>query len=127
MQQLQGVQRDTCRMQDVHGRLGHARRLLSGFGQHRVAGGQCRGHLARKNCEREIPRADTDPDTACREAQRVGLTRHAIGDANLRAVDGGAGNGLHDALGFIRVVAQKVHRLTHLGHRVAPGLERFLD
>ena len=37
------------------------------------------------------------------------------------------GQGLHDALGFERVVTQKVHRFTHLGHSIAPGFERLFD
>ena len=34
---------------------------------------------------------------------------------------------LHDALGFVGVIAQEVHRFAHFGDAVAPGLERFLD
>ena len=34
---------------------------------------------------------------------------------------------LHDAFGFIGVVAQEVDRFADFGHRVAPGLERFFD
>jgi hypothetical protein len=37
------------------------------------------------------------------------------------------GQRLHDALGLIGVVTQKVDRFAHLADRIAPGLEGFLD
>ena len=36
-------------------------------------------------------------------------------------------NRRHDALGFIGVVAQKVHRLAHFSHGIAPGFKRLFD
>ena len=78
VQQLQHPLGHTGCMQQPHGGLGHARRLLGGFGQHGVAGGQRCGHLADKNGQRKIPGADADPDAARTQAQGVGFARDAM-------------------------------------------------
>ena len=36
-------------------------------------------------------------------------------------------HGLHDAFGFVGVVAQEVHRFAHFAHCVAPGLVGFFN
>ena len=58
------------------------RRLLGRLGQHGVAGGERRGHLAGEDRQREVPGADADPGAARRQAQHVALAggagqRHA--------------------------------------------------
>ena len=116
VQQLQRVLGNTCPVQQPDGVPGHARRLLGRLGQHGVASDQRSGDLAGKNSQRKIPRADADPDAAPGQTQLVGLAGRP-----------GQRHGLHDALGFARVVAEKIDRFAHFGHRVAPGLASFLD
>ena len=57
-QQLQRAARHAGRLQHAHRLGGDQRRLLGRLGQHRVAGGQRRGHLAGEDGQREVPRAD---------------------------------------------------------------------
>ena len=105
VQQLQRIGRHTVLMHQLDRHQGNGRGLLGGFGQHGVAGDQRRGDLTAENGQREIPGTDAHPGTHRRVARRL----------------------LGDALGFVGVVAQEVHRLAHFGHRVRPGLEGFLD
>jgi hypothetical protein len=55
-QELQYAARNTRLMQQLHGLEGDERRLLGGLGHHRVSGGKGRGHLAREDRQRKIPR-----------------------------------------------------------------------
>ena len=127
MQQLQGVYRHTRSVQQIDRRLRHARGLLGGLGQHGVASRQRGGQLARKNGQRKVPRADADPHATRGEAQGVGLSGHAVHEVGLRVLHLRHQHGLHDALGLVGVVAQKVDRLAHFSYRVAPGLVGLLD
>ena len=120
VQQLQRTLRHPGSMQEFDRFPRHARRLLGRFGQHGIARGQRGGHLAYKDRQWKIPRADADPRTARDQAQRVGFPRDS--ECPTRH-----GDGLHDALGFICVIAQEIHRLTHFACRIAPRLEGFLD
>ena len=86
----------------LHRQRSNGGRGLGRFGQHRVACGQCSGHLSHKNRQRKIPGAD-----AQHRAQRC------------------VGAGVKVAAYLCGVVAQKVHRLTQFSHGVAPGLACF--
>ena len=101
-EQMECVARHAGLVQMAHGLGGDQRRLLGGFGQHHVAGGQRGGDLASEDGEREIPRADADH----------GAERHVGGVVELRG-------------GLRGVEAQKVDRLAHLGDGVGVGLAGF--
>ena len=101
-QQVQRLARHARFVQQPHRLRGHERRLLGGLGEHGVARGQCGGHLADEDGQREVPRADAGH----------WAERQVGGVVPLRAQ-------------LLRVVAQEVHRLAHLGHGVGPGLAGF--
>ena len=101
-QQLHGGAGHTGLPQQAHGLGGDQRGLLCRLGQHGVACGQCGGHLAHEDGEREVPGAD-----AGHGAQRD------------------VGGVVEGALHLRGVVAQEVHGFTHLGHGVAGALARF--
>ena len=124
MQQLQRAFGYASSMQQLDGFQRNAWRLLGGFGQHRVAGGQRGCDLPHKDRQRKVPRADADPGAACGQGQLVAFT----GDAQ-QGVAGKTRHDLrlHDALGLLRVVAQKVDGFAHLTDCVTPGLEGLLD
>ena len=99
-----------------HRARGDQRRLLGGLGEHGVARGQRRGHLAGEDGQRKIPRADAHEHTAAvhgaaRCARRSG-----------RACCSGVAK---SRFGARRVVAQEVHRLAHFGERIRPCLAGF--
>src|SRR2546427_9604881 len=48
--------------------------LLGGLGDDAVAGGECSGHLAQEDRQREVPRADADEHAAAVQLQLVGFT-----------------------------------------------------
>ena len=98
-QKLQRTARHARRMQQLHGAVGDQRRLLGRLGQHHVAGGQGGGQLARKDGQREIPRAD-----AGNGAERQGVRR---------------------VFHLRRVVAQEVDGFADFRDRVWQGLARF--
>ena len=100
--QLHGIDRHPGFMQNFHHHVSHQRRLLSGLGQHAVAAGQRRRHLAGKNRQREVPRAD-----AQHHAQRT-----------VRVVVKRSGH-------LRGVVTQEIHRLAHFGNRVGQRLAGF--
>ena len=88
--------------QSLHGQRGNGGGGFGRFGQHRVACGQCGGHLSHKNRQRKIPGADAQH----RAQRRVGA-------------------GVKVAAHLCCVITQKVHRLTQFSHGVAPGLACF--
>ena len=55
-QQLQHVGRHAGLVQQLRGEEGDDRRLLGRLGEHRIAGGQRRRHLAGEDRQREVPR-----------------------------------------------------------------------
>jgi hypothetical protein len=77
-QELQRRFRHAGFVQQAHGGRGDQRRLLGRLGEHRVAGGERRGHLAGEDRERKIPRADAG-DRPERRVAACGLGR-ALGD-----------------------------------------------
>ena len=97
--QLDGIDRHTGFMQNFDHHIGHQRRLLGRFGQRAVAAGQRRSHLAGKNRQRKVPRADAQHHA--QRAVRVVVKR------------GGDLGG---------VVTQEIHRLAHFGNRVGQRL-----
>ncbi len=103
-QQLHRAGRHAGLAQDAHRLRGDQRGLLGGLGQHRVAGGQRRAHLAGEDRQREVPRADAD-HRAERAVRIVGEPA-----AHLR-----------------RVVAQEIHRLAHFGDGIGQRLARLAD
>ena len=58
-------------MQQRDGLGGDQRRLLGGFRDHRVAGGERGGDLAKEDGERKIPRADADENAAAASASML--------------------------------------------------------
>ncbi len=101
-QQLQHAVRHAGCPQRAHGSGCDKRRLLGRLGEHGVAGGQRRGHLAGEDRQRKIPRADAH-DRAQRAVRRV----------------------VEVAPHQRAVVAQEVNRLAHLGHRIGASLAGF--
>jgi len=97
-QQLQGRGRDAGLVQQAHREGGDQRRLLGGFGEHRVAGRERGGDLAAEDREREVPRADAQHRAERQVAGGIEATR------------------------LLRVVAQEVDCLAQLGDRVSPRL-----
>ena len=79
---------------DRHG--SNQRRLLGWLREHRVTGGECGAHLAEKDREREVPRADAD-----HRPERLRLATVSELAAYL-----------------LRIVAAEVDRLSYLGHRI---------
>ena len=124
VQQLQRIRGNAASVQQLHGLQGDGGRLLGRLGQHAVASRQRRGHLAGKNRQWKIPGADAGPSATAGEPQFVGLPRHSQRDPVLPARQHGR---RHDPFRFAGVIAQEVDCLAHFRHRVAPGLERFLD
>ena len=101
-QQLDGPGWHPGLAQDAHGGGGDERRLLGRLGQHGIACRKRGRHLPREDGQRKIPGADAQH----RAQGAVGVVGKAF--AHLR-----------------RVVAQEVHRLTHLGHRIGQRLARL--
>ena len=112
---MQNLFRDAGLKQKTH-RLGrHQRGLPGGFGEHRVAGGQRRHHLAQENRQREIPRRDAQEHAAAMEAELVALPGRALEDLRL-------GEFLPGLQG---VIAAIVGGLAHLGKAVGNRFSRF--
>ncbi|CCJ78901.1 hypothetical protein BN135_3965 [Cronobacter muytjensii 530] len=88
--------------QKLNALRGDKRRLLRRFRQHAVACRECGGHLAGKDSEREVPRADTDH----RAERAVGFVVEIV---------------THLAC----VIAQEIDRLAHLGDGVGEGFTGF--
>ncbi len=66
--EMQDVWRHARLVQQPHGLVGDKRRLLGGLGDHCVARGECRRHLAREDREREVPWAYAGEDAAAAQA-----------------------------------------------------------
>ena len=98
-QQLQRCAWHTGGMQRLHRSGGDQRGLLGRLGEHHVAGGQRCGHLPGEDRQREVPWADAQHRAERAVAAVVEIAPH-----------------------FGGVVAQEVHRLAHLGHRIGAGL-----
>ncbi|ESS37073.1 Flagellar hook-length control protein FliK [Burkholderia cenocepacia KC-01] len=88
--------------QEAHRLRGDQRRLFGRLREHRVAGGERRGHLAHEDREREVPRADTDHGAE----RAVRVVREFAADLR-------------------RVVAQEVDRFADFGDRVRQRLAGF--
>ena len=99
--QLQRRTRHAGLMQQADGVMRNQARLLSGLGNHGIACHQGRHGLADKNRQGEIPRADGH-----HRAQRL-----RIGSQGL--------------LGFLGVVAAKIHRFADFGTGIGQGFARF--
>ena len=68
-------------MQQRYRKRGDQRRLLGRLGDHAVAGGKRRRHLAEKDRQREVPRTDADEHAAAAIAQHIafaGRPRHRL-------------------------------------------------
>ena len=102
-------------MQELHGERRGERRLLGGLGDYGVARRECRAQLSGKDRERKIPRTDAGKDSAPAQAQRISLSG--------RARQQRLGGKQHPRL--LRVVAQEIDRLAHLGDAVRQRLARL--
>ena len=78
---MQRGRRNAGLVQQLNRAGGNQRRLLGRLGDNGVAGGKRRCHLAEKDRERKIPRADADKRAAAAIAQHVALagrSRHLL-------------------------------------------------
>ena len=98
-QELQHFARDTGLVQQGDSQTGDQWRLLGRLGEHRAAGRQRRNHLAHKDGERKIPRADAD-----HRPRRYS----------------GIGKGIGEQL--LGVITAKIDRLAHFTNGITPGL-----
>jgi hypothetical protein len=116
-QKRQDVARHAGLVQQLDGLEGHERRLLGRLGDHRVAGGQRRRHLAGKDGEREVPRADAHEHPAPGKHKLVALPGRAAEPQRLCKLR-------PRPLG---VVAQEIHRLAQIGQRAFERLAGLAD
>ena len=75
--EIERIDRNAGRVQELHRLEGDERRLLGGLGDDGIAGGERRGDLAGENRQRKIPRADADEDAAAAQAIAVLLAGRA--------------------------------------------------
>ncbi|CCJ91965.1 hypothetical protein BN132_3893 [Cronobacter turicensis 564] len=94
--------RHACIQQDLNPLGGDKRRLLRRFRQHAVACGKRGGHLAGKDSQREVPRADTDH----RPERAMGFVIEIVAD-------------------LACVITQEVDRFAHFGNGVGEGFTGF--
>ena len=79
--EMQRARRHAGLMQQRDRTRGDQRRLFGRLGDDGIAGGERRGHLAEKDRQRKIPRADADEDAAAAIAQHIafaGRSRHRL-------------------------------------------------
>ena len=101
-QERERLWRNARRVQNSDRLGGDQRRLLGGFGDHRIAGGERRGDLAGEDRQRKVPRADA-------------------GDDSERRRRAGAENA--DRLGGVK--AEEIGGLAHFADRVGVSLARL--
>ncbi len=87
-------------MEQPHRGRGDQRRLLGGFGEHRIAGGERRADLPDEDGQREIPRRNADD-----RSQRTGA--------------------LQRLPRLLRVIAAEIGGFAHFAHRIGQRLARL--
>src|SRR5262249_26382446 len=102
-EQMQDISWYAGRQQMAYRRGGDERRLLGGFGDYRIAGGERRGDLPGEDRQWEIPWRDASEDAAAVKSDLVPLARRA--GQGLRCREFGAG--------ACRVVAQEIDGFAH--------------
>jgi hypothetical protein len=89
--------------------------LLSGLGDHSVAGRQSCSDLTGEDSQGEVPRTDRDNDTAPMSGQAIDLADRALQQLGLSEL----------ALRQIRIVAAEIGGFPNLGDAVSYRLARF--